>query len=161
MNLKAGALLCALILLVSAQAARAQDSGGQASSAPGTGAQAAGASAVGAQGTGTQGTPDHTPQPYAPGEFPGWLSDVWRAEAVFVGSFPLTLFATLEVYDSYRYFNSGLDPHYAPWPFGSGAAAAYDSNETLWLAVSALSLSLAVSGIDFLLGQLHDGSPGN
>ncbi len=100
-----------------------------------------------------------TPEPYAPGEFPGWMNDVWRAEAVFVGSFPLSLFVTLEVYDSYRYFTRGFNPADAPWPFGSGAAVTYDPNETLWLAVSAVSLSLAVSGIDFILGRLHDGAP--
>ena len=102
---------------------------------------------------------DHVPQPYAPNEFPGWMSDVWRAEAIFVGVFPLSLFVTLEVYDSYRYFSKGLDPVYAPWPLGSGATAPYDPSETLWLAVSAMSLSLAVSGIDFILGRLHESTP--
>jgi hypothetical protein len=99
------------------------------------------------------------PEPYAPGEFPGWLTDIWRAEAVFVGVFPFSLFVTLEVYDSWRYFKQDLNPAYAPWPFGSGAAVVYSPTETLWLAVSALSLSLSVSGIDFLLGRLHDRSP--
>jgi hypothetical protein len=99
---------------------------------------------------------DHVPVPYAPGEFPGWMSDVWRAEAIFVGVFPLSLFVTLEAYDSYRYVHSGFQTSYAPWPFGSGAASTYSADETLWLAVSALSVSLVVSGIDFLLGRLHD-----
>lgn len=103
---------------------------------------------------------DHTPQPYAPGEFPGWMSDVWRAEAVFIGSFPLSLFVTLEVYDTWRYSSNGFDPKYAPWPFGSGQAAPYSPAETAWLGVSAVSLSLVVAGIDFLLGRLSDGSPG-
>ncbi len=102
---------------------------------------------------------DHTPQPYQPGEFPGWLGDLWRAEAVAVGAFPFTLFVTLEVYDSYRYFANGLDPVYAPWPFGSGAAATYSPQETLWLGVSAVSLAVVVSGIDFLIGRLRDRSP--
>ncbi len=97
---------------------------------------------------------DHTPAPYAPGEFPGWMSDVWRAEAIFVGVFPLSLFVTLEAYDSYRYVNSGFQTSYAPWPFGSGAT--YSADETLWLAASALSVSLVVSGIDFILGRIHD-----
>jgi hypothetical protein len=103
---------------------------------------------------------DHVPVPYAPGEFPGWLSDVWRAEAVFVGVFPIALFVTLEVYDSYRYTAHEFAPQYAPWPFGSSTAASYSSSETLWLAVSALSLSLTVSGIDFLLGRIH-AAPGD
>jgi hypothetical protein len=86
------------------------------------------------------------------------MNDAWRAEAVFVGVFPLSLFVTLEVYDTWRYVANGLKPVYAPWPFGSGAAASYSASETLWLAVSALSLSLTVSGIDFLLGKLSDDS---
>jgi hypothetical protein len=104
---------------------------------------------------------DHTPEPYAPGEFPGWMGEVWRSEAIFVGVFPLSLFVTLEVYDSYRYFSSwtpagGFKTSYAPWPFGSGAASTYSADETLWLAVSALSVSLVVSGIDFLLARIRD-----
>jgi hypothetical protein len=96
-----------------------------------------------------------TPAPYQPDEFPAWLSDLWRAEVVLVGSFPFTLFATLEVYDIYRYFANGLDPSYAPWPLGSsGVAAALSPTETAWLAVSALSLSVIVSGLDFLLGRI-------
>jgi hypothetical protein len=105
--------------------------------------------------------PAPSPEPYAPDEFPGWLDDAWRAEAVFIGSFPLSLFVTLEVYDSYRYFSNGFAPKYAPWPFGSGSAAPYSPTETAWLGVSAVSLSLVVAGIDFLLGRLNDGSAGH
>jgi hypothetical protein len=73
----------------------------------------------------------------------------------------MTLFVTLEAYDTWRYVKIGFDPAYAPWPFGSGAPAPYDPTETLWLAVSAISLSALVSGLDFLLGHIHDGSPRN
>jgi hypothetical protein len=96
-----------------------------------------------------------TPEPYQPDEFPAWLSDVWRAEVVLVGSFPFTLFITLEVYDFYRYFTNGLDPSYAPWPLGAGVAAALSPTETAWLAASAISLSVIVSGVDFLLGRIN------
>jgi hypothetical protein len=105
----------------------------------------------------------HTPQPYAPDEFAPWLEDLWRAEAIFVGSFPFSLFLTLEVYDTYRFFTPQGNPPqtfnttYAPWPFGSGAAAAYDpKTEVPWLLISAVSLSLVVSGIDFLIGRLRE-----
>ena len=97
---------------------------------------------------------DHTPTPYAPDEFPGWMSDVWRAEAIFVGVFPLSLFVTLEVYDSYRYVSNNFAPNYAPWPFGSGTAVTYSPSETLWLAASTISLSLTVAGIDFILRHM-------
>ena len=99
---------------------------------------------------------DHTPAPYQPGEFPGWMSDVWRAEAIFVGVFPLSLFVTLEVYDTYRYASNQFAPNYAPWPFGSGTAVTYSPSETLWLAASAISLSLTVAGIDFILGRMRE-----
>ena len=119
--------------------------------------QGAGAQATGSQASGAQ---DHVPVPYAPGEFPGWLDEAWRAEAILVGVFPLSLFVTLEVYDSYRYVINNFDTTYAPWPLGSGSAAKYSANETLWIAVSAVSLSVAVAGIDFLLGRLHDSIAG-
>ncbi len=100
---------------------------------------------------------DRTPQPYTADEFPRWLKDVRRAEIVFIGSFPITLFLTLETYDTYRFVSNGLDPKYTPWPFGSGTP--YVNGETPWLAASAVSLSLIVAGIDFLLGRLNAPAP--
>ena len=70
----------------------------------------------------TLGAQDHVPVPYTPGEFAPWMRDVWRAEVIAVGSFPFTLFLTLEVYDSWRYATNGFNPSYAPWPIGSGPA---------------------------------------
>ena len=96
---------------------------------------------------------DHTPQPYSPDEFPGWMKDLWRAEAILVGSFPLTLFVTLEAYDPYRYVNTGFNPTYAPWPFGTGNTINLSTQEATWLVVSAVGLSLTVAVIDFLIGR--------
>jgi hypothetical protein len=101
---------------------------------------------------------EHVPQPYAPDEVAPWLKDLWRAEAIFVGSFPITLFATLETYDTYRYVTSNFNPSYAPWPLGSSIATSYSPEETLWLAVSAASVSLLIAGIDYLLGRLNESS---
>jgi hypothetical protein len=98
----------------------------------------------------------HTPVPYAPDEFPAWTKALWRAEAIFVGSFPFALFTTLEVYDTYRYVDSGFQMEYAPWPIGSTSAVTYDETETLWLAVSALSISLVVTAIDFIIERIHE-----
>jgi hypothetical protein len=90
------------------------------------------------------------------------MKKAFRAEAVFVGSFPFTLFFTLEVYDSMRYASNGFSPSYAPWPFGSGTAVTYSGEETLWLALSAVSLSMVISGIDFLIGRANErSSPGS
>ena len=99
---------------------------------------------------------DRTPQPYDPSEFQAWMKEAFRAEAVFVGSFPFTLFFTLEVYDTVRYVSNNFNPSYAPWPFGSGTAVTYSAQETLWLAVSAVSFSMVISGIDFLIGRAND-----
>jgi len=101
---------------------------------------------------------EHVPQPFAPGEVAPWLKDLWRAEAVTVGSFPISLFVTLEVYDTYRYVTRGFDPSFAPWPLGSSIATSYSAQETAWLAVSAVSLSLMIAGIDFLIGRLNESS---
>jgi hypothetical protein len=101
---------------------------------------------------------DHTPQPYSPDEFQSWMRDSYRAEAIFVGSFPFTLFATLEAYDTVRYVSNGFNPSYAPWPLGSGTAVSYSAEETLWLAVSAVSLSMVISGVDYLIGRINERS---
>lgn len=101
---------------------------------------------------------DHVPQPLAPGEVAPWLKDLWRAEAVAVGSFPISLFVTLEVYDTYRYVTRGFNPSFAPWPLGSSIATSYSAQETGWLAISAVSLSLMIAGIDFLIGRLNESS---
>jgi hypothetical protein len=102
---------------------------------------------------------DHTPQPYNPDEFPSWMKEAFRAEAVFVGSFPFTLFFTLEAYDSWRYASNGFGPGYAPWPFGSGTSVSYSGEETGWIVASAVSLSLVIAGIDYLIGKVNERPP--
>ena len=96
---------------------------------------------------------DHTPQPYSPDEFQGWMKDLWRAEVILVGSFPITLFLTLESYDLYRYFNTGFNATYAPWPFNTGSTLNLTAQEQAWIIVSAVGLSLTVAVIDFMLGR--------
>jgi hypothetical protein len=109
---------------------------------------AAGVSALGAQ--------DHVPVPYTPGEFAPWLRDLYRGEVIAVGSFPFSLFFTLEVYDAWRYATNGFNPSYAPWPIGSGAGTTYSPQETTWLAVSAVSVSVLIAGLDYLIGRFNE-----
>jgi len=105
---------------------------------------------------------DQTPQPYSPDEFNAWMKKAFRAEAITVGSFPFTLFFTLEVYDSLRYVSNSFNPSYAPWPFGSASAVTYSGDETLWIALSAVSLSMVIAGVDFLVGRANErSSPGS
>jgi len=96
---------------------------------------------------------DHTPQPYSPDEFQGWMKDLWRAEIILVGSFPITLFMTLESYDLYRYFDTGFNATYAPWPFNTGSALNLTAQDQTFIIVSAVSLSLTVAVIDFMIGR--------
>jgi hypothetical protein len=102
---------------------------------------------------------DHVPQPYSPDEFQSWMKEAWRAGAVLVGSFPFSLFFTLEIYDMVRYASNNFTPAYAPWPLGSSASVSYSGEETLWVALSAVSLSVIIAGIDFLIGRVNEGSP--
>ncbi len=96
---------------------------------------------------------DHTPQPYSPDEFQGWMKDLYRAEVILVGSLPITLFFSLESYDFYRYFNTGLNAAYAPWPFNTGSTLNLTPQEETFIVVSAVGLSLTVAVIDFMLGR--------
>jgi hypothetical protein len=96
---------------------------------------------------------EHVPEPYAPEEFPEWVRDLRRAEIVFFGSLPFTLFFTFEAYDIGRYLVNGFNPLLAPWPFraGSEIGAGYTAAEKGWLIASALAVSLGVSVADFLI----------
>ena len=96
---------------------------------------------------------EHVPEPYTPEEFPAWAQDLRRAEIVFFGSLPFTLFFSFEVYDVGQFFASGLDPLEAPWPLraGSEIGAGYTTAEKGWLIASALTVSLGVAVADFLI----------
>jgi len=96
---------------------------------------------------------EHTPQPYSPDEFQGWMKDLYRAEVILVGSLPITLFASLETYDLYRYFHTGLNAAFAPWPFNTGQTLNLTAQEETWIVVSAVGLSLTVAVVDFMLGR--------
>ena len=96
---------------------------------------------------------EHVPEPYAPEEFPAWALDLRRAEIVFFGSLPFTLFFTFEAYDLGQFIASGFDPLEAPWPLraGSEIGAGYTPAEKGWLIASALTVSLGVAVADFLI----------
>ena len=74
-------------------------------------------------------------------------------EIILLGSFPITLFLSLEIYDTYRYIISGGDYLYAPWPFRPPNAAGYDTNENIGIIVSAVSVSLLIAVIDYMIGR--------
>jgi hypothetical protein len=99
------------------------------------------------------GDEEHVPEPYRPEEFPDWALDLRRAEIVFFGSLPFSLFVTFEAYDLGRFIAGGFDPLLAPWPMraGSEIGAGYTPAEKGWLIAAALTVSLGVSVADFLL----------
>lgn len=103
---------------------------------------------------------EHAPAPYREDEFPRWARDLRRAEVIFIGAVPFTMFFTFEAYDTYRYVASGLDPFYAPWPFRPGSSQQYSSTEKTWLVVSSLSLSLLVAGADWVIGRANERNTG-
>jgi len=103
---------------------------------------------------------EHVPVPYAPEEFPAWAHELRRAEIVFFGSLPFSFFFTFEAYDTGKYLVVGFaqgfdDPKVPPppWPFraGSEIAAHYTAAEKGWLIASALTVSLGVSVVDYLI----------
>jgi hypothetical protein len=95
----------------------------------------------------------HVPVPYAPDEFPAWTQDLRRAEIIFFGSLPFSLFFTFEAYDVGKFVVSGFDALVSPWPLRAGAEiwAGYSTAEKGWLIASAFTLSLGVSVADFLI----------
>jgi hypothetical protein len=102
--------------------------------------------------------PSRTPAPYTDDEFPKWARDLRRAEIIFVGSIPFTMFFTFEGYDTYRYVANGLDPLYAPWPFRPGSTQLYSDQEKIGLVATSLSLSLLVATADWIIGRIHERS---
>jgi len=96
---------------------------------------------------------------YTEEEFSPFLHDLRRAEIVMLGSFPLSLFLTMEVYDIYRYVSFRGDPdqyRYAPWPFRPPDAAGYSSSENLGIFLGALSASLLVAVADYIVGRVRE-----
>jgi hypothetical protein len=96
---------------------------------------------------------EHPPAPYTSEEFPAWSRDLRRGEIIFFGSLPFSFFFTFEAYDVGRYVASGFDPLASPWPLRAGADiwAGYSAAEKGWLVASALTLSLAVAVVDYLI----------
>ncbi len=99
---------------------------------------------------------ERTPTPYGTDEFPPWVRSLRRAEIIFIGSVPFSMFFTFEAYDTYRFVASGLDPSYAPWPFRPGSTQQYSTNEKTWLVVSSLSASLLIAGVDWVIGRINE-----
>lgn len=79
-------------------------------------------------------------EPYTEEEFPLWSHELRRAESIFFGSFVITLPVSMLCYNLAG--NLG-----APVPSST-------STQMLYSAAIASGLSLAIAGIDYLIGAL-------
>lgn len=96
------------------------------------------------------------PEPYAEDEFPRWLRELGRFEAITVGSFPLMYFYSGVGLDLYRFTANGFDAAYAPWPFkGPTSYQPTEADRNVRLA-TALGLSVGVAAVDLLIRTLRD-----
>ncbi|UCF98626.1 MAG: hypothetical protein JSV89_03600 [Spirochaetaceae bacterium] len=103
-----------------------------------------------------QNADDTEPEEYQEEEFAPFLRNLRRAEIIMLGSFPITLFLSLEVFDIYRYVDNDRDPQYAPWPFRPPNAAPYESYQTAAILVSAVSASLLIAVVDYIIGRAKE-----
>lgn len=102
------------------------------------------------------------PEEYAEDEFSPFLRNLRRGEIVMLGSFPLTLFLTLEGFDIYRFAVNRGEPDsykYAFWPYRSPDPAPYSSREVTGIIVTALSASLLIAITDYIIGRARQKRP--
>jgi hypothetical protein len=102
------------------------------------------------------------PEEYAEDEFSPFLRNLRRGEIIMLGSFPLTLFLTLEGFDIYRYIVHYGEPEsyqYVFWPNRSSSPAPYSSGEIAGIVVTALSASLLIAVTDYIIGRAREKRP--
>jgi hypothetical protein len=96
---------------------------------------------------------------YGEEEFSPFLRGLRRGEIIMLGSFPITLFLTLEVYDIYRYIdNIGSSElyRYTPWPVRSPDPAPYNSGEIAGILLTAVTASLLIAVADAVVGRIRE-----
>lgn len=91
------------------------------------------------------------PVPYGADEFPPWTLDLRRAEVVAFGSYPFTVFVTKAAFETLRFYESGWDRSYAPWPLASADAVEMDDDQKMQVFVAAAVVSLVVALIDWTI----------
>ena len=75
------------------------------------------------------------------------------------GSFPITLFLTLEVFDIYRYIDNIGNPEqyrYTPFPFRAANPYPYSSTEIAGILITAASTSLVIAVTDYIIGRIKE-----
>ena len=102
------------------------------------------------------------PVEYGEDEFSPFLRSLRRGEIVMLGSFPITLFLTLEGFDIYRFAVNYGEPdayRYTFWPYRSADPAPYSSAEITGILVTALSASLLIAVADYFIGRAKQKRP--
>lgn len=102
------------------------------------------------------------PEEYAADEFSPFLRTLRRGEIIMLGTFPLTLFLTLEGFDIYRFavnYGQADSYRYAFWPYRSPDPAPYSSREVTGIIVTALSASLLIAVTDYIIGRAREKQP--
>ena len=102
------------------------------------------------------------PQEYVQDEFSPFLRDLRRGEIIMLGSLPLTLFLTLEVFDIYRFidnYGTSESYKYGFWPIRSPDPEPYSSGEIAGIVVTALSASALIALADFIIGKIKQKRP--
>ena len=102
------------------------------------------------------------PEEYAADEFSPFLRTLRRGEIIMLGTFPLTLFLTLEGFDIYRFavnYGQADSYRYAFWPYRSPDPAPYSSREITGIIVTALSASLLIAVTDYIIGRAREKQP--
>lgn len=97
---------------------------------------------------------DTDPEGYTEQEFSPFLRDLRRAEIVMLGTFPMTLFLSLEAYDIYRFVDNGGAREYAPWPFRPPDAVGYTGKQKLGVFLAALSTSVLITAADYIISRV-------
>jgi len=100
-----------------------------------------------------------TALPYKDEEFPAWALKLRRFEIIAVGAFPIVFMFTGVGYDYAYYASTGFSQTYIPWPAGQGTSQWTTTNnptllqnKNITIVAVSIGLSLAVAGVDWLLG---------
>ena len=97
----------------------------------------------------------YSPAPYEEDEFSQWMHDLRRAEIVLIGTLPLTLFVSNIGFQLVRYAVNEFEPEYAPSLSGAGGSALTET-EKAGVLLGAVSASLVISVIDFIIGEIKE-----
>ncbi len=90
------------------------------------------------------------PVPYQKDEFPEWMHSLRRAEVIFAGSMPFSIFFSNIGYGIYQSIKNGSTPGYSIDSFTKSSSMTNEDRYTV--LIISLSVSGAVALTDFIIG---------